>query len=117
LIVLDTTEMSGHSDFPEGSMQWLEAREYEKVHPMSDLEPQMSSWNGGLTSRQLAWFRSELEAAEQAKEKVIVASHHQIGNGAARPTHMAWNWKEICEICSASPSFTMAFAVRSSFVD
>lgn len=111
LIVLDTTEMSGHSDFQEGSIQWVEARQYEEAHPLSDLEPQMASWNGGLTSRQLAWFKSEMEAAEEAKDKVIVASHHQIGNGAARPTHMAWNWNEILAICSASPAFAIALAV------
>lgn len=24
-----------------------------------------------------------------------MAAHHQVGPGAARPTHLAWNWREI----------------------
>jgi len=73
-------------------------QEFVAAHPMSEEEPQMSSWNGGITQRQLAWLRGELSAAEAAGERVLVASHHQVGRGGARPTHMAWNWQEVQEV-------------------
>lgn len=53
--------------------------------------PCLPAQNGGLTSGQLAWLDQQLAGAEHAGEKVIVASHHPIGRGSARPTHMAWN--------------------------
>lgn len=58
----------------------------------------MSSWNGGITRQQLAWLRSELAAAEAAAERVIIASHHQLGQGGARATHMAWNWRDVQQV-------------------
>jgi hypothetical protein len=67
------------------------------AHPMSEADPQMSSWNGGITRRQLEWLQRELSAAEVAGERVIACSHHQLGQGAARPTHMAWNWRRVQE--------------------
>lgn len=61
----------------------------------------MSSWNGGITQRQLRWLRQELAAAEAAGERVLVASHHQLGQGGARATHMAWNWRKVQEVGGA----------------
>lgn len=110
LIVLDTTEMSGHSGYPPDSEQCREAQEFVAAHPMSDEAPQMSSWNGGITQRQLRWLRQELAAAEAAGERVLVASHHQLGQGGARATHMAWNWRKVQEVLLASPAFRAAFA-------
>lgn len=68
---------------------------------MSDDDPQMSSWNGGITQRQLRWLQHELAAADVAGERVLVASHHQLGHGAARATHMAWNWREVQQVGGA----------------
>jgi len=110
LLGLDTTEMSGHADYPEGSWQWEEARKFEKARPMSDANPQMSSWNGGVSKRQLAWLQAELREAEASNQRVIVAAHHQFGLGAARSTHMAWNHEEIRAACLSSPSFRIALA-------
>ena len=110
LIVLDTTEISGHSGYAEGSWQWVEAREYEAAHPLSAEEPQMSPWNGGISKQQMAWLISELTAAETRNECVIVASHHQIHDKAARATHVAWNCKEIERVCVGSPAFKLALA-------
>ena len=75
------------------------------AHPLGEAHPQMALWNGGVTQRQLAWLRSELAAAEKASERVIVASHHQVGSGACRPTHAAWNWRDIQDALLASPAF------------
>lgn len=110
LVVLDTTEMSGHSDYPPGSEQYQEAQDFMAAHPLREAEPHMSSWNGGVTQRQLSWLRAELAAAEAARERVLVASHHPIGRGSARPTHMAWNCREVQEALLASPAFRVAFA-------
>jgi hypothetical protein len=125
--VLDTTEMSGHSGYPPGSRQHEEAQvgslvciqlhippvpllpslahaglwsvqAFLAAHPLSDDQPQMSSWNGGITRQQLQWLRQELSAADAAGERVIVASHHQLGQGGARTTHLAWNFQEIQEV-------------------
>jgi len=95
LIVLDTTEMSGHSNLPPDSDAVQEAEAYMSAHPLGEDEPQMASWNGGITSSQLRWLDERLTEANVAGESVIVAAHHQAGRGAARPTHLAWNWKEI----------------------
>ncbi len=84
LLVLDTTELSGKSDYPVDSWQYLEAREYEKAHPLSQEEPQMSPWNGGLSKKQTEWLTNELKTAESAGDKVIIACHHQFGFGAVR---------------------------------
>ncbi|KAK9814127.1 hypothetical protein WJX72_000984 [[Myrmecia] bisecta] len=98
LIVLDTTEMSGHSGYPETSQQGREAKAYQDSHPMSERDRQMASWNGGIASEQMKWLQGQLHQAKQAGEQVIMACHHQFGQGAARPTHYAWNWREISQV-------------------
>lgn len=110
LIVLDTTEISGKSDYPSDSWQYRTARKYEAEHPLTDQEPQMSPWNGGISEIQIWWLEKELKTAAAAEEKVIVGCHHQFGFGASRETHMAWNWKEIQRICLESPSFCLVLA-------
>ena len=110
LIVLDTTEISGKNGYPSGSWQYKEAREYEQAHPLSEKEPQMSPWNGGLSKIQLEWLQNELKIADASGEKIIIGSHHQFGCGAARPTHMAWNWKEIESVCMESASVCLLLA-------
>ncbi len=49
---------------------------------MSDEEPQMADWNGGIGSAQLGWLNEQLALAKLSGERVIVACHHQIGQGA-----------------------------------
>ncbi|DBA97345.1 hypothetical protein WJX77_003255 [Trebouxia sp. C0004] len=102
LIVLDTTEMSGHSQYPQDSPLAREATQFKAQHPMSDEEPQMADWNGGIGSAQLGWLNEQLALAKLSGERVIVACHHQIGQGAARETHMAWNWVELQQLLLAS---------------
>lgn len=78
LMVLDTTEMSGHSGYPPESEQVREAAAFVVSHPMGREHPQMASWNGGTTQHQLSWLSKELKKAEAAGELVISASHHQV---------------------------------------
>jgi len=56
------------------------------------LEPSESP---AVVSMLCRWLDERLTEANVAGESVIVAAHHQAGRGAARPTHLAWNWKEI----------------------
>lgn len=44
------------------------------------------------------WFEQTLQAAASANKQVIVSCHHPVGWGCCRPTHMAWNWKEVHEM-------------------
>ncbi|KAA6427520.1 MAG: hypothetical protein FRX49_02183 [Trebouxia sp. A1-2] len=80
-----------------------EAAHFKAQHPMSDEEPQMADWNGGIGSAQSGWLNEQLALAKLLGERVIVACHHQIGQGAARKTHMAWNWVELQQLLVASP--------------
>lgn len=59
-----------------------EAAQFKAQHPMSDEEPQMADWNGGIGSAQLGWLNEQLALAKLSGERVIVACHHQIGGGA-----------------------------------
>lgn len=63
---------------------------------MSDENPQMAHWNGGVTQRQLGWLKQQLAEAEAAGERVITASHHQANAGSAvvllRASSLAARW-------------------------
>jgi hypothetical protein len=95
VIVLDTTEMSGHSGFPEDDERSLEAKEFMQSHPWSDEDPHMVFWNGGITQCQHEWLRSQLESIKEAGRLAVVVAHHQVCLGAARSTHLAWNFRTI----------------------
>jgi manganese-dependent ADP-ribose/CDP-alcohol diphosphatase len=111
LIVLDTTEMSGHSNMDPDSPAVQEALAYRQAHPLSEeANPQMSDWNGGITSAQMEWLKQQLAAAEAGGERVVVACHHQVGAGAARDTHMAWNHGDIRNVLVSSPAFVLGLA-------
>ena len=102
LLVLDTTEMSGHAQDGGDSAAAREATAWLDTHPLGDAHPQASPWNGGLTSSQLAWAREQVEAAAAAGERVVVAAHHQAGPGACvRRSHAAWNHDEIAAALTA----------------
>ena len=54
---------------------------------MSDEEPQMADWNGGIGSAQLGWLKEQLALAKLSGERVVVACHHQIGQGVTACLH------------------------------
>lgn len=41
---------------------------------------------------------------------MIVAAHHQVGQGAVRPTHAAWNSRDIQAALLGSPAFRLFLA-------
>lgn len=77
---------------------------------LPSLNPPLAPPSPILRCRQLAWLQAELAAAEVAGERVIVAAHHQVGQGAVRPTHAAWNWEAIQAALLASPAFRVFLA-------
>lgn len=102
VLVLDTTEMSGHAQDEPDSAAAREAAAWMAAHPLGDDNPQASPWNGGLTAAQLAWARDQVAAAAAAGDRVLVAAHHQAGPGAAvRRTHAAWNHDAIFDALTA----------------
>ena len=110
-VVLDTTEMSGHSNFPKDSWQVKEAEAFLQDNPFSvEDRPHMVSWNGGITKRQHAWLKEQLKAAEQENKYVIVAAHHQVCPGASRKTHLAWNYEDILTTITSSRAVLAFFA-------
>lgn len=56
------------------------------------------------------WLDGQLRSAEHLGERLIVASHHAIGQGSAKPELMAWNWEELQAKLLACRSFVIAFA-------
>lgn len=92
----------------EGSEELEEAKRFVEAHPLSEAEPHMKTWNGGIASKQMSWFKQTLHDAEQAGERVIVATHHPIAG--CRPTHAAWNFKEIQDVLVKSHSVVLCLA-------
>ena len=62
LLVLDTTDLSIHGGWPEGSAQDAAARAYLADHEGED---RMQRYNGGVGAVQMSWLNAELAAAEQ----------------------------------------------------
>lgn len=58
-----------------------EASAYIQQHPLSEQEPHMVSWNGGIGKRQFAWLADQLQQASTDNQRVIIACHHQLGLG------------------------------------
>ena len=107
LIVLDTTDLSTHGGWDEGSEQQTAALAYQKAHAGAE---RMQRWNGGVGTAQLAWLRSELAEARTSRCRVIVSSHHCLAPGACRETHRAWNGDEVCEVLHNSGLVALALA-------
>lgn len=68
LIVLDTTELSGHNGYAPDSQPAIESAAYLAAHPLSETDPHMIPWNGGCTKRQLQWLQKELRRARRANQ-------------------------------------------------
>ncbi|MEW5297083.1 MAG: hypothetical protein WDW38_005891 [Sanguina aurantia] len=109
LLVLDTTDLCPLSGFPEDSPAMIETRQFEASHSVESF-PNMTRWNGGLAAQQRGWLQTTLEEAESSGDRLVVAAHHPIGLGSARPSHLAWNWLEVQAILVSSPAVAIVFA-------
>eukprot|EP00232_Nephroselmis_pyriformis_P019570 CAMPEP_0182880468 /NCGR_PEP_ID=MMETSP0034_2-20130328/16581_1 /TAXON_ID=156128 /ORGANISM="Nephroselmis pyriformis, Strain CCMP717" /LENGTH=308 /DNA_ID=CAMNT_0025013451 /DNA_START=29 /DNA_END=955 /DNA_ORIENTATION=+ len=101
LLVLDTTELSLHSGYPQGSQQAQEAEAYMAAYPPEEHD-HIKPWNGGICSAQMAWLVAALARARAAGERVVVATHHPVGPGSCRPSHHAWNYGDIAAAIEGS---------------
>lgn len=63
----------------------------------SEGRPNAYEWNGGMSTAQVEWFRSELEEAVMNNENVLVFSHHTVEPAG---THNIFNREEILELIS-----------------
>jgi len=114
VVVLDIYQISliGHN---KDDPRWLEAveilaRENPNVSPdgadgdwfvgMEDagFRRRFVPYNGGFGREQLDWFRSELEAAAEVGERVLVLSHAIIHPEACGGMTMAWDYEEALDI-------------------
>ena len=112
LVALDTTEMSGHSGEEESSELGREAGAFLAAHPLSEAEPQMSPWNGGIGVTQMAWLGAQLQEAADAGERVLVIAHHQareegIGVGEAGVGMGARRLRPLCTHLPSPPHPTL----------
>ncbi len=62
--------------------------------------PNAYDWNGGLGSRQLDWFSTELETAKENKKNIIVFCHQPLFPGNA---HDLWKYEDMLQILSEYP--------------
>ncbi|KAF6253250.1 Metallo-dependent phosphatase-like protein [Scenedesmus sp. NREL 46B-D3] len=97
LIVLDTTEMSLHSGYPEGSAQMQQALRWLQAHP-KEQHPNAEGWNGGLSATQMTWLQLELAEAAMAGQRVIVACHHPLAPGSAPDQYLAWGYEAVLQL-------------------
>lgn len=58
-------------------------------------DPRSVDWNGGLSDKQLVWFKAELDASVAADEHVLVFSHFPLGG---TPGLNLWNAEDVLDI-------------------
>eukprot|EP00854_Cymbomonas_tetramitiformis_P007185 gene7185-8566_t len=75
-IVLDTSELGRHNT--PGSWEFMEKEELCSSKPLEDF-PEMESYNGGVSSKQVAWLRRCLEDAQEKGEKAYFGGHFHRG--------------------------------------
>jgi len=107
---LDTTELSGHANHPSDSEPARESAAYLASNPLSEKNPHMIPWNGGITKRQMAWLKAEIRRAERRGKLVLVACHHPIHPDSARQSHLAWNYREILKALRQSPNVRLVLS-------
>jgi len=107
LLILDTTDLSTHGGWPEGSAREREAAAYMLAH---DGEARVKRYNGGVGAEQMRWLEAELARAARLRCRLIVASHHCLARGACRETHRAWNGDEVAARLEASGVVMLALA-------
>mmetsp|Transcript_51748 Transcript_51748/g.76717 ORF Transcript_51748/g.76717 Transcript_51748/m.76717 type:complete len:402 (+) Transcript_51748:34-1239(+) len=70
-------------------------------------------YNGGFGKEQLSWLRSELRAAAEVDERVVVMSHVIIHPEACGGSTMAWDYEDALEIIASDEAAGCVAAVLS----
>ncbi|MFT5470422.1 MAG: manganese-dependent ADP-ribose/CDP-alcohol diphosphatase [Verrucomicrobiales bacterium] len=92
-IVIDTTDVSPYRHPASSEASQAAAAELAKLK--ADGSAGAQPWNGRPGAEQIVWLESELKAATEAKETVIVAGHHPI---LPVEGHSMWNAKTMDEL-------------------
>ena len=79
--------------WPKGSQREIEARE---IHQRKYTD--QPTYNGALSSTQMAWLKIELEQAESNTENVILLCHFPL---YPADEHVLWNSAEVLELISS----------------
>lgn len=89
-LMLDTNDLSTYKHAAD-SEATAEAKRMMKSLADSGAK-NAKPWNGGVSPDQLEWMKRELAAADEAKQPVIVCSHHPL---LPEEGHQAWNNREV----------------------
>lgn len=101
-LVLDGMDVS--SPWPSDAVSAAEASERLAANP------KLISYDGAIGRKQLAWLRSQLRAAESAKQRVVVFCHEPILEAAAAADTLLWNAEELTNILEESGVVAAYFA-------
>lgn len=99
-IILDGNDISLYAN-AEGSGKYDQAAvQLKKLQ--DNKAPNAREWNGAVGEKQLAWLEKELMAAQNNREKVIVACHFPLYPDHG--TELLWNATELRTLIEASPN-------------
>jgi len=115
VVVLDPYQIAliGHDDDDPRRLEAVDimGRENPNVHPngkdgdwlvgVEGHQRRFVPYNGGFGKEQLDWFRSELQDAATANERVVVMSHVIIHPMACGGSTMAWDYEEALGIINS----------------
>lgn len=103
-VYLDGTEISTFAQ-PRDSEIFKEASAILKEFE-AEGRKNAKSWNGAISSSQLAWLKGELAAARAAGEKVIISCHYPI---LPDNSHNLWNDQEVLATIDLFPGTVAAW--------
>ena len=105
VVMLDTNDLSIYK-YREGSPQDLESVAMLKKLAEAKLN-NAKPWNGGISETQLKWLNSLLEAADNAKERVILCGHHPL---LPEDGLQAWNGDAVLAVIDRHPCVVACFS-------
>lgn len=96
-IVLDGNDLSRH-----GAILEKKKKETDSLFNLlkNKDEPQLQTWNGGLSSVQLKWIKEELKVAKHNNEYVGFYCHFPVGR--EDEAHNLWNYKQFLQLIGNS---------------
>ena len=92
-IVLDGNDLSYHGAISEVKQKETEAL-FNRLK--KENKPNLQTWNGGLSSKQLQWVKEELNTAKSKNEYVGFYCHFPVGRDGE--VHNLWNYKQFLQI-------------------
>jgi len=97
-VMLDGTDVSTFA-YPKSDPRFkASSQTLEELRKLDTLSAQ--TWNGGIGAKQLEWLHSELAAATEADERVILMCHYPILPAA---NHNLWNDRELLQVIDKHP--------------